>query len=163
MFHVTWTTFKFNRNQLGTVLAYVMWLRLIALLMCTLKWLSSIEIQYHKRFHLKPKAAINYTEISSLICKTILIFNEHNFQYNGGNMTEDLAAVSDAILLMVRSEILCRVIFRLWLNEHIDYSRAQRSWHTLKPFPVGSYWIYKWPKLREISIILFYHWVGLSK
>ena len=27
------------------------------------------------------KAAINKTEISSLICKTILILNEHNFQY----------------------------------------------------------------------------------
>ena len=24
IFHVTWTTFKFNRNQLGTVSAYVM-------------------------------------------------------------------------------------------------------------------------------------------
>ena len=24
MFHVTWTTFKFSRNQLGTVSAYVM-------------------------------------------------------------------------------------------------------------------------------------------
>ena len=24
MFHVTWTTFKFNRNQLGTVSTYVM-------------------------------------------------------------------------------------------------------------------------------------------
>ena len=24
MFHVTWTTFKFNRNQLGTVSVYVM-------------------------------------------------------------------------------------------------------------------------------------------
>ena len=24
MFHVTWTTFKFNRNQLGTVSAFVM-------------------------------------------------------------------------------------------------------------------------------------------
>ena len=36
--------------------------------MCTLKWLSSIEIQCHKGFHLKPKAAINCTEISSLIC-----------------------------------------------------------------------------------------------
>ena len=24
MFHVTWATFKFNRNQLGTVSAYVM-------------------------------------------------------------------------------------------------------------------------------------------
>ena len=24
MFHVTWTTFKFNSNQLGTVSAYVM-------------------------------------------------------------------------------------------------------------------------------------------
>ena len=24
MFHVTWTTFKFDRNQLGTVSAYVM-------------------------------------------------------------------------------------------------------------------------------------------
>ena len=24
MFHVTWTTFKFNRNQLGPVSAYVM-------------------------------------------------------------------------------------------------------------------------------------------
>ena len=24
MFHVTWTTFKFNRNELGTVSAYVM-------------------------------------------------------------------------------------------------------------------------------------------
>ena len=24
MFHVTWTTFKFNRNQLETVSAYVM-------------------------------------------------------------------------------------------------------------------------------------------
>ena len=49
--------------------------------MCTLKLLLSIEIQCHKGFHLKPKAAINNTEISSLICKTILIFNEHNFQY----------------------------------------------------------------------------------
>ena len=55
MFHVTWTTFKFNRNQLGTVLAYVMWLWLIALLMCTLKWLSSTEVQCHKGFHLKHK------------------------------------------------------------------------------------------------------------
>ena len=81
MFHVTWTTFKFNRKQLGTVSAYVMWLWLIALLMWTLKWLSSVEIQYHKGFHLKPKAAINNTEISSLICKTILIFSEHNSQY----------------------------------------------------------------------------------
>ena len=24
MFHVTWITFKFNRNQLGTILAFVM-------------------------------------------------------------------------------------------------------------------------------------------
>ena len=31
-----------------------------------------------------PKAAIKYTEISSLIRKIILILNEHNFQYNGG-------------------------------------------------------------------------------
>ena len=75
MFHVTWTTFKFNRNQMGTVSAYVMWVWLISLLMCTLKWLSSIEIQCHKEFHLKPKAAINYTEISSLIC--------HWYWYNG--------------------------------------------------------------------------------
>ena len=37
MFQVTWTTFKFNRKQLGTVSAYGMWLWLIALLMCTLK------------------------------------------------------------------------------------------------------------------------------
>ena len=43
-----------------------------------------MEIQCHKGFHLKPKAAINYTEISSRICKTISIFNEHNFQSNGG-------------------------------------------------------------------------------
>ena len=32
MFHVTWTTFKFNRNQLGTVSAYAIRLWLIALL-----------------------------------------------------------------------------------------------------------------------------------
>ena len=57
MFHVTWTTFKFNRNRLGTVSAYVMWLWLIALLMCTLKWLSTTETQCHKWFHLKPEAA----------------------------------------------------------------------------------------------------------
>ena len=81
MFHATWTTFKFNRNQLGTVSAYAMWPWLIALLMWTLKWLSSIEIQCHKGFYLKPKAAISSIEISSLICKTISIFNEHNFQY----------------------------------------------------------------------------------
>ena len=81
MFHVTWTTFKFNRNQLRTVSAYVIWLWLIAFLMCTLKWLSSIEVQCRKRFNLKPKAAIDNTEISSLICKTILIFNKHRFQY----------------------------------------------------------------------------------
>ena len=68
IFHVSWTSFKFNRNQLGTVSAYVMWLWLIALLMCTLKWLSSIEIHCHKGLHLKPKTAINYTEISLLIC-----------------------------------------------------------------------------------------------
>ena len=43
MFHVTWTTFKFNRKQLGTVLAYVRWLWLITLSMYTLKWLSIIE------------------------------------------------------------------------------------------------------------------------
>ena len=48
--------------------------------MCTLKSLSSVEIQCH----LKPNAAINYTKISSLICGTILTFDEHNFQYNGG-------------------------------------------------------------------------------
>ena len=80
MFHVTWATFKFNRNQLGTVSGYVMWLWLIGLLMCTVKRLSSIEIQCDKGFHLKLNAAINNTEISSLICKTILIFNEPNFQ-----------------------------------------------------------------------------------
>ena len=49
--------------------------------MCALKRLSSTEIQCHEGFHLKPKAAINNTEISSLICKTVLVFNEHNFQY----------------------------------------------------------------------------------
>ena len=49
--------------------------------MCTLKWLSDTEIQCHKGFHLKPKTANNNTEISSLICKTILIFTKHNFQY----------------------------------------------------------------------------------
>ena len=78
MLHVTWTTFKFkfNKNELGMVSAYAMWLWLIALLMCTFKWLSSIEIQCHKGFHLNPKAAINYTEISSLIC--------HRYWYNGG-------------------------------------------------------------------------------
>ena len=81
MFHVTWTTFKFNRNQLGTVSAYVVWLWLIAILTRTLKWLSTIEIHCHNGFHLKPKAAINNTEISSLICETILIFNEHSYQY----------------------------------------------------------------------------------
>ena len=53
-----------------------MWLWLIALLMCTLEWSSSLELQCHKKFHLKPKAAINYTEISPLIC--------HWYQYNGG-------------------------------------------------------------------------------
>ena len=37
MFHVTWITFKFNRNKLGTVSAYVMRLWLVALLMCTLE------------------------------------------------------------------------------------------------------------------------------
>ena len=31
---------------------------------------------------IKPKAAINCTKILSLICKTILIFNEHSFQYD---------------------------------------------------------------------------------
>ena len=84
MFHVTWTTFKFNRNQLGTVSAYLMWIWLIALLMCTLKWLSSIEIQRHtKGFNLKRKAAVNYTEILSLIDTNIM----------GENMIEDWAAV----------------------------------------------------------------------
>ena len=39
--------------------------------------LNSIKIQCHKRFHLKPKAAINCIEISSVICKTILIFNSY--------------------------------------------------------------------------------------
>ena len=36
MFHVTWTTFKLNRNRLGTVPEFVMCLWLIAPLMCTL-------------------------------------------------------------------------------------------------------------------------------
>ena len=76
MFHATWTTSKFSRIRLGTVSAYVMWLWLIALLMCALKWLSSTEIQCHKGFHLKPKAVVNYLEISSLIC--------HWYWYNGG-------------------------------------------------------------------------------
>ena len=40
---------------------------------------DSIEIQRHKRLNFKPKAAIIYTEISSLIYKTDLIFNEHQF------------------------------------------------------------------------------------
>ena len=81
MFHVSWTNFSFNRTHLGIVLPYTASLWLITLFMCTHKWYR-IDIQCHKQFHLKPKAAINYTEISSLICKTILIFNEHNFQYN---------------------------------------------------------------------------------
>ena len=59
---------------MGTVSVYVMWLWLIALLMCTLKWLSSIEIQCHKGFYLKPKAAINYIEISSVIDTNIMGF-----------------------------------------------------------------------------------------
>ena len=29
------------------------------------------------------------------------------------------------------SEILWRVIFRYWLNGHVDYSTARSSWHTL--------------------------------
>ena len=41
MFHVTWTTFKLKKDQLGTVSAYVMWLWLIALLMCTLNSIRS--------------------------------------------------------------------------------------------------------------------------
>ena len=55
---------------------------IITLLMYTCERLYSIEIQCQKRFHLKPKAAINCTEISSLICKTILIFQWTHFQYN---------------------------------------------------------------------------------
>ena len=43
--------------------------------------LSSIEIQCHKRFHLKPKTAFNYTEISSLSVTDTNIM--------GGNMVED--------------------------------------------------------------------------
>ena len=43
--------------DMGTVSAYVMWLWLSTLLMCTLKWLSCIEIQSHKGFRIKPKAA----------------------------------------------------------------------------------------------------------
>ena len=82
IFHVIWATFSFNRIHLGIVSPYITWLWLITLLMCTLIWLYSIDIQCHERFHLKPKADINCTEISSLICKTILTFNEHNFQYN---------------------------------------------------------------------------------
>ena len=35
--------------------------------MCTLKRLLSIEIQCYKGFHLKPRIAINYTEISNFI------------------------------------------------------------------------------------------------
>ena len=68
MFYVIWATFIFNTDWLGTVSAYVMWLWLISLFMCTIKWLSSIEIQCNKRFHSKPKAAIGYAEISSLVC-----------------------------------------------------------------------------------------------
>ena len=49
--------------------------------MYTLKWLYRIEIQCHKRIHLKPNAAINYREISSVIYETIFILNKHNFQY----------------------------------------------------------------------------------
>ena len=85
MFNVIWTTFKFNRNRLGTVSAYVIWLWIISPLLCTFKWLSSIEMQCHKGLHLKPKAAINYAEISSLFC--------HWYQYNGENMTEDWAVL----------------------------------------------------------------------
>ena len=81
MLHLTWTTSEFSRNQLGMVSAYVMLPCLIAFLMCTFKWLYSIKNQCHKEFHLMSKAAINKTEISPLVCKTILILNEHNFQY----------------------------------------------------------------------------------
>ena len=45
--------------------------------------LKTLESQFGwllQKMLLKPKVAIDYTEISSLICKTILIFNEHNFQ-----------------------------------------------------------------------------------
>ena len=52
MFHVTWTTYKFNRNQLGTVLAYVMssvpWSNQRAHLVISEKLLS-------KEFHCRTK------------------------------------------------------------------------------------------------------------
>ena len=50
------------------------------------KWITISDyivynsIQWYKRFNLEPKAAINCTDILILIL--ILIFNEHNFQYN---------------------------------------------------------------------------------
>ena len=80
MFHINWTIFKFNRNQLGTVSACH-----VTLANCLCYVHTQVTIEYRnsvlKEFHLKPNAAINKTKISSLICKTILIFNEHNFQY----------------------------------------------------------------------------------
>ena len=141
MFHVTWTTFKFKRNQLGTVLAYVMWLWLTARLMCTLKWLWSIEIQCHKRVDLKPKATINYTDFYHSSVKQFYFSMNTIFSIMGENMTEDWAAVGCHLTCDSWSynEILWRVIFFKSLNGHIDYSMARRSWHTLKLFPVGSY------------------------
>ena len=68
MFHIIWTTFSSNRAHMGIISRdYGQYPSHVHT-----KWLYSVEIQCHKRFHLKSKAAINYTEI--------LIFNEHNFQ-----------------------------------------------------------------------------------
>ena len=74
----------------------------IAFLMCTLKRSSSTEIQYHKGFHLKPKAAINYTEISSFTCKKNQFSMNTIFSMMGENMIKT-EQPSDAILLVVHS------------------------------------------------------------
>ena len=101
MFHVTWTTFSFNRTHLGMVSSYIMWLWQFNLLMPTLEWLHSIETQCRKRFHLKPKTAISYTEISLMICKTILIFSEHK-RKEGWGLSSRLMSVCNLLSVVLQ-------------------------------------------------------------
>ena len=111
MFHLTWTTFKFNRNQLGTVSTYVM---------------SSSPKNFTVGQRFTSKMGSDAAQSSIIFSPIALV-----------SVTDKLSnfSVVDSCLGRWIS------ILENHLSVHIRRAISIVTWPTLKPFPVDSYWI----------------------
>ena len=98
-----------------------------------------MEIQCNKGFHLKPKAAINNTEISSLICKTILISMNTVFSIYLLSLVLQWNSLESNFSLMI-----------WWTHWLLHGTEIMTNVETV---PVGSYWIEKCPSYVKHTIV----------